>query len=394
MNPQLLTWARETAGLSLEEGARAIGLNDAYGQKGFERLAAMETGDREPPRSLLVKMAKAYRRSLLVFYLNEPPQTGDRGHDFRTVPGGGAPLYDPDLDALIRSITGRQDLVRSLLEDIESDKVSFIGSATMERTSETLSGAISQNIRFSLSDFRRQASSDLSFNYLRSKIEDSGVFVLLLGDLGSHHSKIPTDSFRGFAIADSIAPFIVINDQDAKAAWSFTAVHELAHLWLGNTGLSGGESTAKIEQYCNDVASHFLVPNDEMSSLAGIQSAPLSEVIAAISTFADERRISRSMVSYKLFRMGFINEDLWRGLSNHFKQQWLETKLKQAEKQKASEGGPTFYIVRRHRLGSALLGLVRRSLGEGLITYTKAGQVLGVKPRNVDPLLRPAGNVA
>jgi hypothetical protein len=43
--------------------------------------------------------------------------------------------------------------------------------------------------------------------------------------------------------------------------------------------------------------------------------------------------------------------------------------------------------VRRHRVGSALLGLVRRSLDDGTITYTKAGRVLGVKPRNVEPLL-------
>ena len=38
---------------------------------------------------------------------------------------------------------------------------------------------------------------------------------------------------------------------------------------------------------------------------------------------------------------------------------------KQSENQKASEIGPNYYVVKRHRVGSALLGLVRRALEEG-----------------------------
>ena len=39
---EVLTWARETAGLSLEEAARAIGLKEARGETGPERLAKIE----------------------------------------------------------------------------------------------------------------------------------------------------------------------------------------------------------------------------------------------------------------------------------------------------------------------------------------------------------------
>jgi hypothetical protein len=52
-------------------------------------------------------------------------------------------------------------------------------------------------------------------------------------------------------------------------------------------------------------------------------------------------------------------------------------------------GGPNYYIVKRHRVGDALLGLMRRAIDEGTTTYTKAGRVLGVKPTNVEPLLAP-----
>src|SRR5205085_10633858 len=98
-------------------------------------------------------------------------------------------------------------------------------------------------------------------------------------------------------------------------------------------------------------------------------------------------RVSRAMVAYKLMRAGIITKPLWSELHEHFRKEWLRYKQRQADKQKQSESGPSYYVVRRHRVGAALLGLVRRSLDEGNITYTKASRVLGVKPRNVEPLL-------
>jgi hypothetical protein len=83
-----------------------------------------------------------------------------------------------------------------------------------------------------------------------------------------------------------------------------------------------------------------------------------------------------------------VNERTWRKLASHFKQEWLASRARESGDDDRNAGGPSYYVVRRHRLGNALLDFVKRSLGEGAITYTKAGQVLGVKPRNVDPLLQ------
>ncbi|MDE3167597.1 MAG: helix-turn-helix transcriptional regulator, partial [Acidobacteriota bacterium] len=62
IQPQILLWARETAGLSLADAAHALDLGQAHGRTGAERLAAMERGEEEPSRSVLLKMAKSYRR--------------------------------------------------------------------------------------------------------------------------------------------------------------------------------------------------------------------------------------------------------------------------------------------------------------------------------------------
>ena len=380
IQPEILTWARETAGLSLEDAAHAIGLKEARGRTGVERLATLESGIEDPPRSLLVKMAQAYHRPLLVFYLSEPPKTGDRGQDFRTLPG--TERFNPELDALIRDIKGRQGLIRSMLEDGETPAIGFVGDSTIETSPKILAPRIVESLLFSLQEFRAEKTPDAAFAYLRRKIERSGVFVLLLGNLGSHHTNIPVEIFRGFAISDAIAPMIVINDQDSRAAWSFTALHELVHLWLGDTGVSGAEATNKLEQYCNDVAGEILLPTTELASFP--KGLAVNSAIDAVSAFARERLVSRAMVSYKLLRAGLVNRPMWVELNAHFHKEWQAS---QSDRPKAAHGGPSYYVVRRHRVGAALLGLVRRSLDEGIITYTKAGRVLGVKPRNVEPLL-------
>lgn len=388
LNPDILTWARDSAGLSRDQAAETLGFKNTRARSATERLAALEAGVEEPSRSVLLRMAKAYRRSLLVFYLHEPPRTGDRGRDFRTIPGARPPLYDPILDALIRDIRGRQVIVKSLLDEAESQKLDFVGSATMEVPAEELARRIGERIGFSLREFRGQATAELAFNYLREKVEGSGIFVLLLGNLGSYHTNIPVETFRGFAIADVVAPLVVVNDQDSKPAWSFTALHEVAHLWLGTTGVSGANSEARIEQYCNDVAGEALLPTDEVvADLTTFRGARLTEAVEAVSTFARSRKISRAMVAYKLLRSGVIHKERWGELRDHFRKEWLASKARQDEADRG-EGGPNYYVVKRHRLGPALLDLARHSLGEGLLTYTKAGQLLGVKPRNVEPLLR------
>ena len=86
VNPTILIWARETAGLDLESAAKKIGLNAARGVSGAERLAAFEAGEGYPSASLLQRMSQQYRRPLLTFYLPERPKPAEIGQDFRTLP--------------------------------------------------------------------------------------------------------------------------------------------------------------------------------------------------------------------------------------------------------------------------------------------------------------------
>jgi Zn-dependent peptidase ImmA (M78 family) len=335
-------------------------------------------------------MAKTYRRPLLTFYLHEPPERGDLGEDFRA-PANRRPDAEPLVDALVRDIKARQSMVRALLEeDDEAERLAFVGSADIADGVDHLVASISRALGIDRNVLRRQRSPDAAFATLRAAVEATGVFVILVGNLGSHHTNIDAFVFRGFALADPIAPFIAVNDLDAKAAWSFTLLHELAHLWLGRSGVSGAYPEGRLEQFCNDVASQFLLADNELVNVGVGRRTLFDEAAQLISEFARPRNLSRALVAYRLYRAGALTEDSSRALTRHFLNEWRRFRTDRRERVEG-EGGPNYYTVRRHRLGRALVNLVARTVDEGLLTPTKAGRVLGVKPRSVLPLLSSVG---
>lgn len=388
VNPDILRWARVTAGLEPEIAVKKIGLAKTKTLTAVERLEALETGDTAPTRALLVRMAKQYRRPLLTFYLSDVPEKGDRGNDYRTLPDGYEPTDDAFLDALIRGIRARQSLLRAALEDEEEvDELPFIGSMTMNDGVPAVVASIRDTVPITLAEFRAADSADEAFKKLRTAVESTGIYVVLAGNLGSYHTAIDLRTFRGFALSDPVAPFVIMNDQDARAAWSFTLLHELTHLWLGQTGVSGGYAELAVEQFCNDAAGEFLLPANDLQQFV-LPSADNDENIAdAITAFANDRNISRSMVAYKLYRRQRIQQVVWQRLSIRFREEWLEGREKRRERARNQEGGANYYTVRRHRVGDALVNVVQRMMRAGALTTTKAGTVLDVKPKNVQNLL-------
>ena len=319
VNSEILVWARETAGLSVNCAAKKLGIKDARGIAGEDRLIAFEAGGTMPTRPLLLRMAKLYRRPLLTFYMRVPPRKGDRGKDFRSLPERNTDT-EPLVDALVRDILARQSMVRAVLVDEEeAQPLPFVGSLTVNDGVGAALVSIRRALGADLAAFRAQGSPEAAFALLRAYAERAGVFVLLIGNLGSHHTALDVSAFRGFALADPIAHFIVINDQDAKSAWSFTLLHELAHVWLGATGVSGAYAEGRLERFCNDVASNFLLPNNELH-LVGVTSHTDKEAAELlIGEFAEARLLSRSMVAYRLFRAGVLSEATWQDLTSTFR---------------------------------------------------------------------------
>lgn len=393
VNPDVLVWARETAGLSVEDAAAKLQLTTSIRSTAAEKLEALESGEKLPTRNQLNTMSNVYKRPLLAFYMAAPPRTGPRGTDFRQSPDTRGARANAMLDALLRDVRARQETVRDMLaEEDDFELLAFVGSITIAQGVDHAVAAISRVLDFDPLAQRR-GDADALFKRLRSGAEAAGVFVLVLGDLGSHHSTIPASVFRGFAIADRIAPFVVINAKDARPARAFTLIHELAHIFLGQTGVSGAISTknpttdkARVERFCNDVAGEFLLPGQRFKQgVAAFDGSDADDARIAVEAIAARWSVSEPMVAYRLNRTGDLGDATYNTLRAEYDARW---QAKLARDRGAEDSGPNPRIMKQFYLGNALMGVVHRYVRDNALSHTKAAALLGSKPSAVEPLLR------
>src|ERR1700738_295853 len=115
VEPDMLRWARETAGLSLEQAARSE-------QTSQKKIEAWESGDKRPSMSQLRRMAVAYKRLLSDFYLPAPPAENPLPHDFRRLPGEGLFQYSRALRYQLRQAQQRRALALDLTAELEIEQ--------------------------------------------------------------------------------------------------------------------------------------------------------------------------------------------------------------------------------------------------------------------------------
>ncbi len=390
VNHKNLEWARETAGLDLNEAAKKI-YKSSKSSSAVDKMRQLERGERQLTQRQLSKLAQAYHQPLTLFHLPEPPRDWNWGADFRTAPEGGFDRKgNARMHLLLRNMLASQGIMSGLLEHDESTgQLPFVDSMNTTDGVDRVAEDIVKTTGFELGAFRSKRTVRDAFGYLREHLESAGIFVLLQCNLGSYHTDISPEVFRGFALADKYAPYIVINRLDAVSAWSFTALHEAAHLWLGNTSVSGAWGKHEIERFCNQVAAAILLSAQELDALLPMNKASLDVAAETISDFAGGRNISRTMVAYNLWQRGRTSRSRWRALQDRFRRDWLQHKSEEQKIRRERNGGPSYYTVRRFNLGTRLTSYARDFLHSPELTPTKAGILLRVPAMRVYPLLDP-----
>lgn len=386
INPEILKWARIEAGLSLMEAANSAKISSKQKKTPDERLSDWESGQDQPTVNQLKSIAKTYYRPFLTFFMQTPPVKAKPVEDFRTIGDHQIHHTSDKLSALIRQSLAKQSEIRTLLEE-DGYRPAFInhfGNVSINNSIEE----VVYEIRSILlpPEIRNIPNNDKEslFKSLRDKIEEIGVFVLLIGDLGHHTTQIDVDEFRGLALSDPIAPFILINSYDAKPAQLFTMLHELVHLWVDEPGISAQspfkKTHNKIERFCNKITAELLLPR--LLVKERWQECKNQSVYEIVNIIAKEFAVSRVTSARRLFELQLIKEDTWWGLYNSFKKELIAIK----KKQKESEGGPDYYVVKSNRLGNKYINTVLNSLDKGNITYTRAAGILGVKTQGLTRL--------
>ena len=398
INPEILAWAREEAGLSLSDAADQGKVSALKDKTAEQRLVEWEQGAEKPTQNQLSNIAKAYYRPILTFYLPVPPAPDAEVADFRTIADEEMGKLPPKLRALVSKMIARQQEILELFksdddEDEAPKSIPFIGRFNVERDVGAVAKDIEDELNLPLGERRQLNDNDALLKLIRLRAEERGVFVLAQGDLGSYHTDIDPTVFRGFALADPIVPFVVLNDNDAKPAQTFTLIHELAHLWIGETGISNfdpfngrGHST-EDEKFCNSVSAEFLMPRAEIAEIWNMRRAlPLAEAIREV---AREFGVSRAAAGIRLWSFGEIEDNAWWQLFEGYKREWAEAKRRREE---ARDGpAPIYYPAKKSQLGGLLISTVLNALDAGQVTYTRASRILGVSPDGFENL-RPRAN--
>ena len=253
IKPELLLWARESAGLTISAAAAKL----AQPQ---HRLESWEEGLSRPTIRQLETIARVYKRPFEVFYLPEPPKDFQPlQHDFRRLPGQVAGLQSPELRYEIRRAHTRREIALELYEAAAEEPSKFSLEAAITDDPE----GVGRSIRSALGAgaHPKWVGEYDSFNFWRSKLENAGILVF-------QAQRIERAEMRGFSVSERSLPVIVLNIKDSPAARTFTMVHELAHLMLREGGLCDlteerfrrPPEMLRTEQFCNMVAGATLAP--------------------------------------------------------------------------------------------------------------------------------------
>lgn len=380
VNPALLRWARDTAGLSLPEAARRAKIEPLKGRKDKpartpeERLAAWEAGEVPPTLGQLEALAKVYYRPLVTFFLSTPPERVAPLADFRTVQHPS--VETPEFAALKRRVFQLHRTLRAIAEDEQAEALPYVGSCTMQGGVPATVEAIRRTLGIEpVAEGSR--SPDDAFRSLRDKAQTAGVYVVLMGDLGNYRSKVEPEEFRGIALADPLAPLVVINNYDVEVARPFTLAHEVAHIFLGSTGVSNQHllaaqgAHARVEQFCNAVAAELLVPERLLRPAWSKQRGePKDNVKRLVRQFG----VSEEVIARRLRDIGLLDANDYTQLVALYRARWQQNK----ERKNQSQGGPDANQLVRSRLGSKTLGTLLRAADSGLITLQDAARTLNM----------------
>lgn len=349
----VLQWARKRAGKSVSDLTRK-----------FPKYADWEAGRAHPTIRQVESFSRLTHTPLGYLFLPEPPVEQLPIADFRTVSGEEPRRPSLELLDTVFAMLRRQEFAHDLLVDAEADPVDFVGSYSRDAGVLALVSAMRTRLNLQPAWARSHESWEKALAFLREKIEQAGVFVMTNGVVGNNtHRPLRVEEFRGFSLVDRWAPLIFLNNADAKSAQMFTLLHELAHVWLGESGVSGeGEflpaSTENItERFCDQVAAEFLVPETELRNDWESSRDPDEN----IDRFSRYFKVSPLVVARRALDLGLVARE-W------FRKFYLSVMVRRTR----PSGGGDFYKTAGVRLGDRFPRLIFGAVRSGEVAYTTA----------------------
>ena len=362
VNGDVITWARERAGLSPEEAAQK-----------FPKIAAWEAGTASPSYPQLESMADEFRIPIAVFFFPERPNVPRIEETFRTLPDAEFARLPRRIQFLLRKAKafqlglheltqGRNPAERLITRDVEF---------TARMSADAVAARVRDYLGVSLEQQTAWRNVDEALKEWRQALYRVGIFVF--------KDAFREESFSGFSLYDDVFPIIYVNNSAAKTRQIFTLFHELGHLLFHTSGIDPlddqyverlPERPRHIEVLCNRFAAQFLLP--EAAFEAAFAGQRPTEQMAEM--LAGRFHVSREFIFRKFLDRNLITrEDYGRAA-----RRWA------AQKQEGSGGNP--YWSKLAYLGRDYVALAFNQYHQNRIDETQLGEYLDMKPKNVGTL--------
>jgi Zn-dependent peptidase ImmA (M78 family) len=358
VKPELLRWARERAAFDLGELAHR-----------FPQLDAWERGAAHPTLKQVERFAKATHTPVGFLFLQEPPIERVPIPDFRTVDNEHIGRPSPDLLDTIYICQQRQEWYRDFARSTGEEPLPFVGSARLTSDIEATASSIRRLLGFDIEERRRMPTWTEALRRFIEQADTLGILVMCSGVVLNNNSRrLDPDEFRGFAMADDLAPLIFINGADTKAAQMFTMAHELAHIWLGQSGVSDSQASRvpehQVERWCNRVAAELLVP----LSVFREEYQANEELAAEVDRLARRFKVSTLVILRRIHDAGGLTqEQFWKA---------YEEEIGRLRAIPKGSGGD-FYLTQAARVSKRFARALVVSTLEGQTLHRDAFRLLG-----------------
>jgi Zn-dependent peptidase ImmA (M78 family) len=385
INPDVLRWARDTAGYSLEEISK---------KQSLSKFKLWEAGEASPSYSQLEKIAETLHRPIALFFFPSHPEEETIEKSLRAVSEEDVASLSPTIRQLFRKAKAFQISLRELqAADAanQSQRISWLRNAD--------SGNIHQIAKrtrdifgVSLEEQKSWKNSDVALKNWRSALAKHGIYVF--------KEAFKNDRVAGFCIYDDLYPIIFINNSLEHNRQIFTVFHELAHIIFKQNYLDIFDSSfwrleyenpSHIEVKCNAFAAELLVPEKEFLT----DAAKFAVDDTTFSALATKYHVSREVILRRFLTHKYIDKVFYQTKISEWHKAYASKKQKEKESKK-SGGDP--YNTKMAYLGDAYLSLVLKNYTRGTINIEEASSYLDIKekffPRIEEKFLnREASNV-
>ena len=377
LEPKVLRWARERVRLEPEQLARKVQVKP-------ERVREWEESGRISVAQA-DKLAHHTHTPLGFLYLPNPPEDRLPIPDFRARRDNRPTRPSPDLLETVYLMRRRQAWMRDEVIEEGGDPLSFVGAFKGNEDPKLVAAAMRDALQLQQDWASSQSTWADALSHLREQTDRAGALVVFSGIVGNNtHRKLDTDEFQGFALVDEFAPLVFVNSADFQAAQMFTLAHELAHLLVGESGVTSFDDhqapAHETEQSCNRVAAEFLAPEEEFRAFwpAAKKATNRYQAIARrfkVSTLVAARRaLDLNLIDLATF-LDFYEESKATV--------WLR-------KRPTSAGGD-FWNTQRWRIGPRFAAAVARATKEGRLLYREAYSLTGLRGDTFEKLPEEMG---